>query len=239
MELSPPETETGGSRESVEAWCQADADNEPLNLSDESMPGTQHARTAGFVGPSSEVQWLRAVAFAGKERSHENGIEVITPLGPSYSPCNDQNVNLDYWADSEDIDMDFSVDAYEVPETDVADRLVQHYMLHVHDLFPILSRKVFEDQARKYFTALRKGHALNTTPSWLCILNLIFAIAANHSHMTKASWRASEHDHLIYQARARAFGLSGTTLTNDSDVLQIQALGLLAFYWLSIGQVNR
>lgn len=237
---SPPlETKTYSSRESIESWYQPETYNGPVNLFAESLSQTQHARNTGFVGPSSEVQWLRAVALAENDRSHGNGIEVIPPLGPSYSPCSSQIINFVYWADSEDVDMDYNVDPNEVPEINVADRLIQHYMLHVQDSFPILSRKILDDQVRTYFAAVRNGHPLDTTPRWRCILNLVFAVAAKHSQLAKSKWRASEHDHLVFQARATAFDLSGTSITNDPDVPQIQALGLLAFYWLSIGQVNR
>jgi hypothetical protein len=57
--------------------------------------------------------------------------------------------------------------------------------------------------------------------------------------LSKASWRADARDHFIYQARARTFGLNQQTIAHHPDVPQIQGLGLLAFYWLSVGQVSR
>jgi hypothetical protein len=97
----------------------------------------------------------------------------------------------------------------------------------------------FEEQFRNCSTALENGNALQYSSEWHVILNLVFAIGARYSHLIKASWRADERDHLTYQARAQAFGMIESSATNDSDVHQVQGLGLLAFYWLSTGQVNR
>jgi hypothetical protein len=44
---------------------------------------------------------------------------------------------------------------------------------------------------------------------------------------------------LIYQARARKFGWNEKTLSQHPDLPQIQVAGLLAFYYLSTGQVSR
>ena len=112
-------------------------------------------------------------------------------------------------------------------------------MSRVHDSFPILSRKTLEGQFCRCYTALQNGNTLRLTPKWHTILNLVFAIAAKYSHLVKANWRADERDHIVYQARAIAFDLNDTTMTSHSDVSQVQRLGLLAFYWLSIGQVSR
>lgn len=109
-------------------------------------------------------------------------------------------------------------------------------MLKVHDSFPILPRKEFTDQTRVYFASLRNGNAPRLNPKWQIILNLVFAIGANYVHLNEG-WSADGH--ATYQARARAFGLSEAAVACHPDVPQIQSLGLLGFYWLSIGQVNR
>jgi hypothetical protein len=152
---------------------------------------------------------------------------------------NEQISSYSFWTDSENVDIDFFVDPDDWPQLDIAERLLSCYMSKVHDSFPILPRKTLEDQFRKYFTALVNGNASRLSPKWQAILNLVFAIGARYSHSSKASWRADARDHLIYQARARTLGRYDTTITNHPDVPQIQSLGLLAFYWLSVGQVSR
>lgn len=212
---------------------------ESLDLLDEDLHKNHRARATGFVGKNSEIQWLRAVTLAQTDRGDEEMGGTIPQRNGSHVPWSEQVTSFSYWADGEDVDIDFFVDSYELPQPETAERLLQCYMLKVHDSFPILSRKIFEDQFQKYFTALQNGNAPRLSPQWRAILNMVFAIGAKFSHLVKANWRADEQDHLIYQARARAFGLNETTITTHSDLPQIQSLGLLAFYWLSVGQVSR
>jgi hypothetical protein len=182
---------------------------------------------------------LRAAALAQPERTDDKP-SVFQRRG-SYAPGlgNEQISSYSFWTDNENVDIDFFVDPYDWPQLDIAERLLSCYISKVHDSFPILPRKTFEDQFRKFFTSLANGNALCLSPNWQAILNLVFAISARYSHLSKATWRADARDHLIYQARARVFGLDDTTITNHPDVPQIQSLGLLAFYWLSVGQVSR
>ncbi|KAF1852037.1 C6 transcription factor-like protein [Cucurbitaria berberidis CBS 394.84] len=205
----------------------------------EDLHKDDRARATGFVGKNSEIHWLREVTLPQPGRGDEDMSGRIPQQGGLYVPGSEQVSFFSYWADGEDVDVDFFVDSYELPPPDTAERLLQCYMLKVHSSFPILPRKVFEDQFRKYFTALRNGNAPRLSPSWQAILNMVFAIGAKFSHLIQANWQDDERDHLIYQTRARAFGLNQTTITTHSDLPQIQSLGLLAFYWLSVGQVSR
>jgi hypothetical protein len=109
-------------------------------------------------------------------------------------------------------------------------------MSKVHDSFPILPRREFTEQTRVYFGSLRNGNAPRLNPKWQIVLNLVFAIGANYMHLNEG-WSADSH--VTYQARARNFGLSEAAVVCHTDVPQIQGLGLLGFYWLSVGQVNR
>ena len=70
-------------------------------------------------------------------------------------------------------------------------------------------------------------------------MNSVLAVVAKYSHLTKANQRANEHEHVIYQLRARALGLNEHTLTYHPDVSQNQIAGLSIFYYLSIGKISR
>ncbi|KAF9698111.1 hypothetical protein EKO04_003483 [Ascochyta lentis] len=240
---SMTDMDANGSQEGCElgTWDRQDElEMESSNLLDEDLHINDRTRATGFVGRNSEVQWLRTVALAQSERTHQEASGGFWRRG-SYVPGigNEQISSYTFWTDSESVESNFFVDPYELPPLEVAERLLGCYMSKVHDSFPILPRKTFEDQFCKYFTAFKNGNAPNLSPKWQAILNIVFAIGARYSHLSKASWRANERDHVIYQARARAFGLNESTLTGHSDVPQIQSLGLLAFYWLSVGQVSR
>ena len=220
----------------------SELDTASLDRVDEDLHRDQRARATGFVGKNSEVQWLRTVALAqvGQASGH---MSPMAPLrGDHFATTDDQLQigNFSYWSDGDVIDTSH-VNLNDLPPPELADHLLQSYMLRVHDSFPILPRKAFEDQFQKCFTALRNGNGLNVDPTWQAILNLVFAIGAKHSHLVKASWQADERDHLIYQARARRLGLyeSITDISNHSTLTQIRALGLLAFYLLTTGQVSR
>ena len=231
-----------GSPESRDT-CSLDHDQElnvePTDMLNENLQRDQRTRATGFVGKSSEVHWLRAAALEQAGRQDEENGGTLPQQRGSYAPGNDQICTFSYWTDGEHIDVDFVVDATELPPPETAERLLQCYISKVQDSFPIFPRKTFEDRFRKYFVALRNGRPLELSARWRAILNLVFAIGSKYSHLTKASWRADECDHLIYQARARFFGLNETTITTHSDLQQVQALALLALYWLSTGQVSR
>lgn len=216
----------------------SELDTDSLDLLDEDLHISDRARATGFVGRNSEVQWLRAAALAQNDRPDD---ELGGQRRGSFAPglTNEQISSYSFWSDAENVDIDFFVDPYDLPQLEIAERLLACYMSKVHDSFPILPRKTFEDQFRKYFAALSNGNAPRLSPKWQAILNLVFAIGAKYSHLSKASWQADARDHLIYQARARAFGLNESTMTDHPDMPQIQSLGLLAFYWLSVGQISR
>jgi hypothetical protein len=243
------ETEThGSSTETIDFGSvghPSELDTASLDRLDEDLHRDQRARATGFVGKNSEVQWLRTVALAQAEQAAGTMSAMAPPREYPYAATNDQFQvdNFSYWCDGDGVDSieNFSVDPYTLPHSELADRLLGCYMLQVHDSFPILPRKAFQDQFRRHFTSVQNGNTLVVDPTWHAILNLVFAIGAKHSHLVKARWRAHELDHSIYLARARRLGLheSITDISNHSTLTQIRALGLLAFYWLTTGQISR
>ncbi|KAI4907349.1 hypothetical protein J4E90_009852 [Alternaria incomplexa] len=236
---SQPDVDSHGSQGSGEMSGFDQFENletEALDLLDEDLHSTDEARSTGFVGKSSEVQWLRTVALAQQERTDGEWSGSRSQRRPSNVFSSEQVSSFSFWADCDDVSVNFYVDPYELPRPDFAEHLVQCYMLRVHDSFPILPRN-FVKQTRVYFAALREGKAPGLNPKWQAILNLVFAIGANYSYLYNKDW--PEGDANMFHARARAFGLNEASLTTHSDVPQIQGLGLLAFYWLSVGQVSR
>lgn len=210
---------------------------EVMEVLEENLHGDQ-PRATGFVGKSSEMHWLR-VALLQTEESEDGDPRTMSQRQGSYLSENNQVRTFSYWVDSEQPDFGFSDNVKDLPPPDVAERLLQCYIRNIQDSFPIFPRKTFEDRFLRHFRAVRLGTPSPLDPKWQAILNLVFAIAARYSHLTKADWRANDYDHLVYQARARRLGLSETIITNPADLQQVQGLGLLAFYWMSSGQVNR
>jgi hypothetical protein len=218
------------------------AQTEPVrgqsDLLDENLYFNDKARATGFVGATSEVQWLRAVAAAHSQRIDERVGEGPTQLA-LFQRTNEGTGMYNYWTDSDDAIIETDVDRYELPAQETAEDLLSCYLSKVHDSFPILIRETFEPKFRRYFSALRNEHAPPLTRSWQAVLNTVFAISAYHFTLANADKRADDGDHLVYEARARAFHLDDATMTSDLDVPQVKSLGLLAFYWMSLGQINR
>jgi hypothetical protein len=239
---STSDTENHGSQESRElntAVLQDHPNTKPLNRSNQSKHENGFTRSTGFVEGHYGVQELQAITAAKVERAVEE-LEKMTPQQRgSYAPRSEHIIPSDFSAEDKNVNIGHSVDPYEMPAPETAGRLFTCYMAKVHDSFPILPRKTFERQFREYFTELQDGNVPYLNLKWQSTVNLVFAIGARYSHLTKASWRANEQDHLTYQIRARALGLDECAITTHPDVPQIQALGLLAFYWLCIGHINR
>jgi hypothetical protein len=208
---------------------------ELLDLLDENLHENERSRATGFVGQTSDVQWLRS--FLVLERIDGD----VTSEGgsPFRATHNEQVSAVTYYLDHESIRIEGQVDPYDFPAVDVVEQLLSTYMEKVHDSFPILPRKLFENQCRNYFDSLRHGSAPRLNIKWQAILNLVFAIGAKYLRPFTASWWVDERDHMIYRARAQALALNRSALEQHPDLPQIQVMGLLAFYYLSIGQVNR
>jgi hypothetical protein len=229
--------ETPGSADSSDANQYNELDTESLDFLDEDLHTNNYLSAVGFIGKSSEIQWLRAAAMAQPERVNEEGRPFIRRRSSAIG--NQRVSSFTFWSDNESVDIDFYVDLYEMPRPEIAERLVSIYMAKVHPTFPILDPDVFGDQLRAYFEAARSGNPSRLSTKWQVISNLVFAIGAKHSHLIKEDWRGDENDHITYQARARAFGLNSDEVFNHPDLSQIQGLGLLSFYWLTVGQVSR
>jgi hypothetical protein len=211
-------------------------DTESLDFLDEDLHTDSHVGAMGFIGKSSEIQWLRTAAMAHRDRVNEAGMPFIRR--DSSATEHQQVSSFNFWSDHESVDMDLYLDPYEMPDPEKTKRLVSIYMARVHPTFPIIDPEAFGDQIRAYFEAVRSGNPLRS-PKCQVIPNLVFAIGAKYSHVAKEDWRGDESDHIVYHARARAFGLNMDDVFNHPSLLQIQELGLLAFYWLSVGQVSR
>lgn len=199
-------------------------DTASLDLLDEDLLKDDRARATGFVGKNSELQWLRSIMLQLERGEESSPISERRPS--SYGVENTEQVSaFNFYLNSQSVDLDFVIDPYELPTPDTAERLLKCYISATHDSFPILPRKQFEEEFREYFRAVRRGNAPRPSPRWQAILNLVFAIGARYSHLIMARWRADERDHIIYQARARVFGLNEFALTNHPDVPQIQVAG--------------
>jgi len=104
-------------------------------LLDEDLHSKDEARSTGFVGKSSEVQWLRAVALAQAERTEGSWDSSGPARRPSYATSSEPVSSFSFWADCDDVNIDFYVDLHEMPQPHIAEHLCKSGM---NSIFPVI-----------------------------------------------------------------------------------------------------
>lgn len=210
----------------------------------------------GYLGSNSPVQWLQSlqnrikppgVETSGSSyRSSAASVETsdkrsnVHHAGQRTSVRSGHFEEFNFYLDNTSIDIEID-DLDVLPPAETAMKLLEMYQQAVHNPFRILS-DTFEGQVRKYYDAIMQtGGTLDVDSKWKAILNLVFAIGARYSYLAHNEWHADSRDHLVYMWRAvHLLELKSiSVLVSAPDLLLIQATGLLAFYYLTIGHVSR
>lgn len=205
---------------------------EAIDRVEEDLNRTEHSRATGFMGKNSEITWMQRLQREAEQRSRGQP----GTWESHHAPFSDEYTlhSVNYHLDDLDISVPGPVQLYAMPPRQLADKLFEDYLTTVYPFYPIINRPLFRAQYRKFFdSAARPGD------KWLAILNMIFAIGAKHAHLTDAPWRGDSQDHLVYLTRARILSMNGDVLFSHPDLQQVQVEGLIAFYLLSSGQINR
>ncbi|KAH8695363.1 putative C6 transcription factor [Talaromyces proteolyticus] len=202
---------------------------EAIDRVEEDLNRGENVRATGYIGKNSEISWMQRVQREAEQRSRKQ--PGMVEGGPQ-----DFSINaVSYHLDDLDISVPDPVDMYAIPSREQAERFFDDYLTTVHPFFPIINRPLFRSQFKFFFE-----NPCQPGDKWRAILNMIFAIAAKHSHLAQAPWRADDHqDHLLYFTRARYLSMTGDVLFSHPDLQQIQVEGLIAFYLLSTDQINR
>lgn len=207
---------------------------EAIDRVEEDLNRGENVRATGYIGKNSEISWMQRVQRESIQRARgEPGMYEGEPQERQYE---DFAINaVSYHLDDLDINLFGPVDKYKMPTREVAEKFFEDYLITVHPFHPIINRPLFTSQFKYFFdNSARPGDR------WLAILNMIFAIAAKHSHLIQASWRSNDmHDHLLYFTRARYLSMTDDDLFSHPDLQQVQVEGLMAFYLLSTDQINR
>jgi hypothetical protein len=220
--------------------------NEDVDLLDEDLLRNPESRATGFRGQNSEVQWLRSFKMnMGSPVSEKEDFQfAYGPPGTSdeavQKRINAKHARMDtsklgrilhvndsnFYLDADHLEVDeFLVEPYQIPPDDTARALFQCYMDKVHSSFPILP-ELFEKNFEQYFELARMSQSVSVITKFQGILNLIFAIGAKYSHLTKADWATDERDHLLYMTRAiKLLGLNDTLnliVAPDLGLIQVR-----------------
>ena len=232
--------------------------NGDMDILEEDVLQTEASRATGFVGKSSEVQWLRHLQ-QDTERPDEAASQIEGPYGPpgdsaeaarqrteawmqrqrQDSGVRAQTSASNFYLDNNDVEVNRTVNPFELPPRDTAQRLLDGYMATVQDSFPVLWETVFRRQFEQYYTSISQEIPPTASHRWLTMLNLVFAIGAKYLQLTEADVQASGQDHHIYWSRAHVLGLDGSSLVAHPDLMQTRITALVAFYFLCIGHMNR
>ena len=211
-----------------------------IDRADEDFDRSEDTRTTGFLGKSSEITWMQKleVEVGRQGRPHKVFESCIVKMpNVQVDPQQDQSIySMSYHLDDLKIQDKGVVDPFELPDSGSANKLLDAYLASVHPSFPILEKRSLISQHGLVFNSSER---FEPGKKFLAILNMVFAIAAKYSHLTLASWAGDKRDHLVYFTRARMLSMDGTTLFSHPDMQQIQVEGLISFYLIATGQINR
>lgn len=251
--INSPDPEAGSEVSAAESEVSATVGSTgAVDRTLEDFAANEKSRSTGFMGKHSEITWMQRLKHENKPETSSGGFgpeEAQDLNGESTDLEHDQGNGLQppqhevaealsvhdasYHLDDLSLPGLDSVDAYELPTSDLAVHLFDTYISRVHPSFPIIGKTTFTGQFHRFIGGEVPGS------KWLAILNLIFAISARYSHLVRADWQGDDRDHLVYFTRARLLSMNSESLLQHPDLQQIQVSGLMSFYLLCTGQTNR
>lgn len=129
--------------------------------------------------------------------------------------------------------------AEDLPSEEVANKLVGIYFTTVQPLFPIIEKRHFLQEFQRHYEYYHSNQLHNYDRSFLCILNLVFALGQTYSDLIN-DWSEERNTHIEYFFRARVLGaLDGGLVYKVGTLQQIQIMGLSGLYCLGTKQANR
>lgn len=190
----------------------------------------------GYVGKMSEVSWLQRVReyFVGRPKVAGSD---TTPAALDLHSA--QAHDLSYFMDDEDllsVDED-DVDAYRMPPPATALLLCEAYFHALQGAFQFVKRGAFLRMLDQF--SAEPKHTTWAERRALGVANIIFALGAKWLDDTNLDPDGITESHTIYYARARSLGLDHRILFDHPDVQMVQAIGILAFYLMTNGSIQR
>ncbi|KAF2830636.1 hypothetical protein CC86DRAFT_284453 [Ophiobolus disseminans] len=182
----------------------------------------------GYLGHICEVVWLRNLKSRVQPLANLPPSTVFTQLGET-----------NFYQDHCGVRMVEQQNPFNLPPEITATLLFQCYYQTVQVTFPIIPTDI-SHQLHLYYDSVRSGEPVTYPQRWFAIVHLVLAIGTRFSRLINAPWHG-DHDENVYLSSARQFlDLEDSAIMlAKPDLPLIQAFGLLAFYYMSIGHVNR
>lgn len=233
---------------------------ESLDVFNEDVLQDDTARAIGYMGKTSEVQWLKRVQ---ENVEHPDGHIIQTRRRLYGPPGNDaeaaqqrqkvrknrrqrslgQKVSINtltYHSDHLNMHVDPSVDPYELPFRYTARRLLDAYLATVQGSLSFLAEASFYNEVERYYDCALAGTHIPLSTRWLAMLNFVFAVGAKYLQIVEAEWHFHDQDHHIYYSRGQSLNkIHGNFPIVNPDLLEIQMTAVQALYLLSVGHVSR
>lgn len=144
------------------------------------------------------------------------------------------------YLDSQGISLVDPGNPFTLPDEATTRVLFECYMTTVQRSFPFISIGLYR-QVLAYYHSARNRQVVNISQTWYALVNLVLAIGARYSRYANTGRHLPPFDDAIFLSRAyQLLGFNETAIVlAEPDTLLIQATGLLAFYYMSVGYMNR
>lgn len=176
-----------------------------LGTVDEDFFRDRESRATGFIGHASPVHWFRSIQSdiggysftdpAGRKSStHVGDVEYRRRTSVSALRTYDFFFYLD--GDSNSLEDTALLDPWELPPPRKASVLFNSYMQTFHPSFPLLPDSFATDFQK------HNEFRFPVADSWAAMLNLVFAIGAQHAQFAQSEPHSDANEHVLYMARA-------------------------------------
>lgn len=199
---------------------------------DEDHNRSEESRATGHMGKSSEITWMHRLESEAKEQSGNPSSS--KSLAQSGLPMSDPISSMNYRLDHDRLSNIEVMNPFVLPPKPLSDRLLQVYLDKVHNDIPLIRKCLFLEQYRRLFL----GNRVNPGRGWLAIFNMVLAIASRFCKVSGHEFMGEPDDNVFF-ARAKALNLSENIGYDHEDLQQVQAEVLVAFYFITVSQVNR
>ena len=169
------------------------------------------------------------------EATKQNGNLDRSEAGPqNLPPIDDSLSSMNYHLDDDPLPFSSVTNAFVLPPKALADQLVDLYLHKVHPSLPVIRPDLFLKQYHCVFSS----EQINPGSKWLAVLNMVLAIGSRLHQLDGYQGQGQPHENTFFN-RAISLNVSGSVIYDHDDLQQMQAQTLMAFYFLTVSQVNR